>query len=125
MYMINCILLVLLLPVSMVPLKYAIFLLVFLFSFPKLRPIVSSISTFNYDLVGFLCDLFSSVVPHYNSCKYTFSFVSQIKNANLSGKFPVSYDVTSFFTNIPAQETIDTTINLIFNHDANHDLFSF
>ena len=28
------------------------------------------------------------------SCKDTFSFVSQIKNANLSKKFLVSYDVT-------------------------------
>ena len=46
-------------------------------------------------------------------------FVSQIKNANLSGKFHVSYDLTSLFTNIPLQETIDTAINLIFNHNLN------
>ena len=88
-------------------------------TFPKLRSIVSSIGAFNYDLPGFLCDLFSPVVPHDNSCKDTFSFVSQIRNVNLSGKFLVSYDVTSFFANIPPQETIDITINLIFNHDAN------
>ena len=29
----------------------------------------------------------------------------------------VSYDVTSLFTNIPLQETIDIAINLIFNHN--------
>ena len=29
-------------------------------SFPKLRPIVSSIGTFNYNLVRFLCDLLSA-----------------------------------------------------------------
>ena len=28
-------------------------------------------------------------------------------------------DVTSLFTNIPLQETIDIAINLIFNHDLN------
>ena len=33
----------------------------------------------------FLCDLLSPVVPDYYSCKDTFSFASQIKNANLSG----------------------------------------
>ena len=44
-------------------------------------------------------------------------FVSQIKNANLSKRFLVSYDVASFFTNIPLQEAIDTAINLIFNHN--------
>ena len=88
-------------------------------SFPKLRPIVSSIGTFNYNLARFLCDLLSPLVPNDYSCKDTFSFVSQIKNANLSKKILVSYDVTSLFTNIPLQETIDIAINLIFNHNPN------
>ena len=88
-------------------------------SFPKLRPIVLSIGTFNYNLACFLCDLCSPLVPNDYSCKDTFSFVSQIKNANLSKKFLVSYDVTSLFTNIPYQETIDIAINLIFNHNLN------
>ena len=88
-------------------------------SFPKLRPIVSSIGTFNYNLAHFLCDLLSPLVPNDYSCKDTFSFVSQIKNSNLSKKFLVSYDVTRLFTNIPLQETIDIAINLIFNHNPN------
>ena len=88
-------------------------------SFPKLCPSVSSIGTFNYNLVRFFCDLLSPVVPDDYFCKDTFSFVSQITNANLSKKFIVSYDVTSFFTNIPFQETIDIAINLIFNHNPN------
>ena len=83
-------------------------------SFPKLRPIVSSIRTFNCNITRFHCDLLSPVVPNDYSCK---DFVSQIKNANLSKKFLVSYDVTSLFTNIPLQETIDVAINLIFNHN--------
>ena len=90
-------------------------------TFPKLRPIVSSIvssGTFNYDLARFFCDLLSPVLPDDYSRKDTFSFVSQIKNANLSGKFLVSYDVTSFFTNIPFL-TIDIAIKLIFNHHPN------
>ena len=88
-------------------------------SFPKLRPIVSYIGTFNYNLARFLCDLLSPLVPNDYSCKDTFSFVSQIKNANFSKKFLVSYDITSLFTNIPLQETIDIAINLIFNHNPN------
>ena len=63
--------------------------------------------------------LLTPVVLDDYSCKATFSFVSQIKNANLSGKFLISYDVTSLFTNIPLQETIDIAINLIFNHNPN------
>ena len=88
-------------------------------TFPKLCSIVSSISPFNYDLAHFLCDLLSSVVPDDYSCKDTFSFISQIKNTNLSGKYLVSYDVTSLFTNISLQETIDTAKNLIFNYNPN------
>ena len=88
-------------------------------SFPKLCPIVVSIGTFNCNHACFLCDLFSRLVPNDYSCKDTFSFVSQIKHANLSRKFLVSYNVTSLFTNIPLQETIDIAINLIFNDNPN------
>ena len=94
-------------------------------SFPKLLLIVSSIGTFNYNLSRFLCNLPSPLFPNDYSCKNTFSFVSQIKNANLSKKFLVSYDVTSLFTNIPLQETIDIAINLIFNLEQNLKNFSF
>ena len=86
-------------------------------SFPKLCPIVSSIGTLNHNLARFLCDLLSPLVPYDYSCKDTLSFVSQIKNANLSKRFLASYNVTSLFANIPLQETIDIAINLIFNHN--------
>ena len=88
-------------------------------SFPKLCPIVSSIGTFNDILARFLCHLLSPFVLNDHSCKDTFPFVSQIKNANLSKKVFVSHDVTSLFTNIPLPETIDIAINLIFNHNPN------
>ena len=83
-------------------------------SFPKLRPIVSSIGTFNHNLARFLCGLLSPLVPYDYSCKDTLYFVSQIKNANLSKTFLVSCDVTSLFTNATLQETIEITINLLF-----------
>ena len=88
-------------------------------SFPKLRPIVSSIGTFDYILARFLCDLLSHLIPNDYSCKDTFSFVSQIKNANLSKQFIVSCDVSSLLTTIPLQETFDIAINLIFNYNPN------
>ena len=82
-------------------------------TFPNFLLILSYTGTFNYDLAHFLCDL------DYYSCIDTFSFVSKIKNANLSGKFLISYDVTILFTNIPLQETIDIAINLIFSYNPN------
>ena len=85
-------------------------------SLPKLRPIVLSTGTFNYNPVRFLCDLCSPLAPNDYFCEDAFTFVSRIKNATLSKKFLVSYDVSSLFTSIPLQETIDIAINLIFNH---------
>ena len=41
-------------------------------NFPKLRPVVSSIGTFSYNLARFLCDLLSPLVPNDYSCKDTF-----------------------------------------------------
>ena len=88
----------------------------------KLRLILSSIENFNYDLSRFFCDLLSPVVSDDYSWKDTFSFVSQIKNANLSAKFLVSDNVTSLFTNIPLQKIIDIGTNLIFHHNLNLDI---
>ena len=58
-------------------------------------------------------------MPHDYYCKDTFSFISQIKNANLSRKSFVSYNVTSPFTNVPLQETINIAVNPIINHNPN------
>ena len=44
--------------------------------FTKLRPIVSSIGTLNFNLARFLRDLLSPLVPNDYSWKDTFSFVS-------------------------------------------------
>ena len=52
-------------------------------SFAKLRPTVLSIGTFNCNLARFPFDLLSPLVPNYYSYKDSFSFVFQIKNANL------------------------------------------
>ena len=79
--------------------------------FPKLCPIVSTIGTFNNNFTRFLWDFLSPAEPSDYSCKDTFSFASQMKNATISRKCLVSYDVTSLFTNIQK--------NLIFNHNPN------
>ena len=91
-------------------------------SFPKLRPIVSSIGTFNYKLACFVCDLLSSLFPGNFRHKDTFSFVSQIKNANLFKKFLVSYDLTSLFISMQLPGTTEIALNLIFNHNANRNI---
>ena len=116
--MINCIPLVLFLLVSMVLLKYinsppVIHFLNFVRLF-HLQALLIIILT-----VFFVIFFYLPLVPNDYSCKDTFSFVPQIKNANLFKKFLVSYDITSLFINIPLQETIDIALNVIFNHNFN------
>ena len=64
-------------------------------SFPKLRPILSFICTFDYNYACFLCHFLSLLVPNDYSYKDTFYFVSQIKNANFSKKFSL-WDIAVF-----------------------------
>ena len=115
--MINCILLLLLLLVSVVLLKWANSPLVIQFlNFVRLFCLQVLLIII---LPIFFVIFISPLVPNDQSCNDTFSFVTQIKNGNLSKTFLVSYDVTSLFTNIPLQETIGIAINFIFNHNPN------
>ena len=88
-------------------------------SFINLRPTVSFIGTFDYNLAHFLCDILSLLVPNGYPCKDTFSFVSQIKSANSSRKFLVSNFATCLFTDISLQQTIDAGIIPISNQNQN------
>ena len=72
-------------------------------SFPELRLILSSIGTFNYNLARFLYDPLSPLVPNDYSCKDTFSFVSEIKNANLSVQI---YVLTNQFIKLKFQKFV-------------------
>ena len=115
--MINGILLVLLLLLSLVLLKCT--------NFPLVIHVLNFVQLFHLQtLLIIILLIFFAIFfhPQYlmvTLAKVLFFFVSQIKNANLSRKFLVSQDVTSLFTNIPLQETIDIALNLIFNHNPN------
>ena len=52
----------------------------------------------------------------------TFTFVKDIQDADFSGMFMVSYDVTSLSRNIPLSETIDLTVIAIFESNTGLDL---
>ena len=85
----------------------------------KLRPIISSIDTYNYKLSDYLS---KKLAPHISSeytANDTFSFVNELSHINPEGKFMVSYDVISLFTNIPLEETIDIAVKLILEKEPN------
>ena len=86
---------------------------------PPLRPIVSSIDTYNYKLAQYLGSLFSPHIPSNFTTKDSFTFIEEIKQLNTYGKFLISFDVTSLFTNIPLEETINIAIHTIFENYPN------
>ena len=80
----------------------------------KVRPIVSSLKTYNYELSSFLAKLLEPCINKRYCAHDTFSFVKEIRTKCSLNKFMVSYDVTSLFTNIPLKETIEIAVNTIF-----------
>ena len=86
---------------------------------PPLRPIVSSVNTFNYQLAKYLCNLLQPHLPSTYSISDTFSFVEELKTVNFSNKFMVSFDVVSLFTNIPLKESIDLAVSYIAEGNPN------
>ena len=78
-----------------------------------LRPVISSIATYNYNLSKFLTNLIAPVISTTNCSKDSFTFCEKIKKVRATNKFLISYDVCS----IPLKETIDTAVDLLFEHN--------
>jgi len=99
----------------------------------KLRPIISSIGTYNYNLAKYLTKILSPHISKTHSINDTFTFVNEINNINSNDKFMTSFDIVSLHTNIPLNETIDLAVNIIktnepslkINHKELKKLFLF
>ena len=85
----------------------------------KLRPVVSSFKTYNYELPSFLGKLLSPCINKDYSADDTFTFDTGKRKVSANNKFMVSYDVTSIFTNIPLNETINIVVEAILESNSN------
>ena len=83
----------------------------------KLRPIVSAIGSYNYHLADYLSKKLAPYISHKYTTKDTFSFVNELSEMKSKDKFLISYDVTSLFTNIPLDETIEIAVNVILENE--------
>ena len=86
---------------------------------PPFRPIVSSVNTYNYRLAQYLCTLLQPHLPDTYTISHSFSFVQELNSVDISGKFMVSFDVESLFTNIPLKESIDLAVSYIAEGNPN------
>ena len=77
------------------------------------RPIASSIGTYNYNLAKLLSNLLQPHIPSEYVALDTFTFVREINGLFMEGKFMVSFDAESLFTNIPLSECIDLVVDYI------------
>ena len=80
---------------------------------PPLRPIVSSINSYNYSFASYLCELLTPFIPKVHCTKDSFTFIKEIQEVSAQDSFMVSYDVCNPFTNVPLSETIDVAVKLI------------
>ena len=71
-------------------------------------------------MAKYLGSLITPHIPDEYCTQDSFSFIEELKTKNLQGKFLVSFDVTSLFTNIPLDETIELAVDLILKN--NNDL---
>lgn len=64
-------------------------------------PIVSSVGTYSYELAKYLCILLEPHILSEHCALDTFTFVCEINELPLFGKFMVCFDVESLFTKYP------------------------
>ena len=89
---------------------------------PSFQPIVSSISTYDYNLEQYLGSLLSPHRPSEYSTKDSFTFIEGIKLVSVADKFLISFGAASLFTNIPVSVAFNIVINLIFENSPHIEL---
>lgn len=72
-----------------------------------IRPILSTIGTFNYNLTKFVVPIIQPLTVNNYTLQNSYDFVREIRNINMSNKIMASFDVQSLFTNIPLNKTIE------------------
>jgi predicted GIY-YIG superfamily endonuclease len=86
------------------------------------RPIISAIGTYNYNLAKYLDEILKPLISDKSFIiKDTFDFVNRISKLIVKdGEIMVSFDIVSLFTNIPTLETIEIILNRAY---TDNDLF--
>ena len=80
-----------------------------------IRPVISNIGTSTYQISKYLAQLLSPLTKNVYCVESTKDFLSKIKDKNIeSDECLVSFDVTSLFTNVPLDYTIDLILEKVY-----------
>ena len=85
-----------------------------------IRPILSTIGTFNYKLANFFVPILQPLTSNQYTMKNSYSFVEEARTLDVSNKIMASFDVKSLFTNIPLDETINIICESMFKDKNTH-----
>ena len=90
-----------------------------------LRPILAAYNSPSYRIAKFLVPLLKPLTTNHYTIKNSYDFQKSISNITLpQNSFLTSYDVTSLFTMIPLQETIDIICSKVFSNTNNFHGFN-
>ncbi len=81
----------------------------------SLRPIISAVKTYNYELAKYLDEILKPLIDDTSMLNDTYDFVNKIGDLrHRTDCYMVSFDVESLFTNVPTLEKIDILLNQAF-----------
>ena len=78
-----------------------------------LRPIVSCVGTYSYNLAQYLAELLQPFSHNSFTVKDSFAFAKEVTTCS-SFPFMASFDVTSLFTCVPLEEVINICLDKLF-----------
>ena len=91
-----------------------------------MRPLLSATHTYNYALAKWLDEKLKPLSRNQYTVTDTVQFVNDVQSLQINrGDILVFYDVTSLFTNVPLDESIQILADKAFNDDwfnKTHDL---
>ena len=89
-----------------------------------MRPILSATGTYNYALAKWLEAMLKPLSVNEHTITDIFAFTNEIRGVKINpGEILVSYDVSSLFTNVPLDETIDILARKTFENNWFNDTY--
>ena len=85
-----------------------------------LRPIISSVNTYNYELSRYLTEIIKNnrSFRSFSCIRDSFEFVKRIRTLKDSNSHTmVSFDVDNLYTNVPVNEAIEITLDTLYKRE--------